>query len=152
MPHEAYIKNKNNFVCPSTILGGVYNGAPWNTYGQWLTFDPNTTFRGTGGFVIRFFTPTQYIYYNFYRIPYPSQFALMADTQIYSPGAAADGMPLYYFSRVGPCESSAVSLLHRGVANCAFVDGHVDSLTGDGCASVDIKYTLSYKKVFITRP
>jgi len=129
-----YISNKNSFVCPSSVLAGKFKSR-WQTYGMYrgrgdTYYSSNVA--SQGDFLVE--QGSAWIFFRLGRFKQPSNFVLYADTQTpLGAGTSYDGMPNANFYPASTSDnSSAVSLLHRGVASCAFVDGHAAALTRAG--------------------
>ncbi len=142
-----YISNRNVFVCPATILAGKYRDQ-WRVYGM---------YRGRGDGYYASNIPTQgdflrdngsaWIFFKLGLFKQPSRFVLYADTVTPPSGTAYDGMPLWNFYSGAVSENgAAVGLIHRDLANCAFIDGHVQALNRGGCrdTGTGIRTTVPY--------
>ncbi len=147
-PQPKYINNKNTFVCPSSALHGKFKDN-WRVYGM---------YRGRADAYYASNIPTQgdflrdngsaWIFFKLGLFKQPSRFVLYADTQTpIGAGTSFDGMPnANFYSGAASDNNSAVSLLHRGLASCAFVDGHTQALTREGCRNTGtgIRTTVPY--------
>lgn len=117
------------FVCPSAAqppnandrfrFYGIYRGRGDTYY--------NNKIATQGDFMTN--VSGAYIFYLLSKFKQPSNFILVADTQspLSVPGYAGMGNFVFYPASTSD-NSSAVSLLHGGFANTAFVDGHVAAL------------------------
>jgi len=140
---ESYLKNKNLLVCPSTTLQGQYYDI-YRTYGMYAVWADSAAagrIDSTGKFYyVNAVTPGTDTYYKINKFKSPSTFPLLADTQ-YLAGVANAGRPCWYYGPKVLAENSAVSLLHRNQANCAFVDGHVESLNYGALGGTAVQIT-----------
>jgi len=146
-PGESYLKNKNLLVCPSTSLQGRYLDF-FRTYGMYAVWTDTTAaanrIDSTGMFYkVNSTTDTCYWISKFKS---PSTFPLLADTQCLASVATFAGMPYWYYSPNGIADNAGVSLLHNNLTNCAFVDGHVETLSyaALGKTAVPIKKVVAY--------
>ena len=129
---EVYMKNQNCFVCPSTKYG-KWTGAAARTYGMYNGIHGASNYSSIsqvqGNFMISDGTG-YFVFYQLIRFKQPSKFILLADTITASNNdayKANNGQGLWFFLPTTKVEDSAVSLLHGGFANSAYIDGHVAS-------------------------
>lgn len=129
---EVYMKNPNCFICPSTKYG-KWTGAAARTYGMYNGIHGASNYSSIkgeqGNFMISDGTG-YFVFYQLLRFKQPSKFILLADTITASYGGsyeAYNGQGLWFFLPTTKVEDSAVSLLHGGFANSAYIDGHVAS-------------------------
>ncbi len=128
-PQPLYLPNRNVLVCPSTILKRFES--VWRVYGMYrhdFDDDYNAKKSKSGDFAATTGTGTQ-IFYRGQKFLAPSSFILDADTEVLQNGGTEAGKPVWFFSPTKlNAQDAAISLLHKGFANCAFVDGHVAGL------------------------
>jgi len=145
-----YLKNKNILVCPSTVLHSQYKDQ-YRVYGMYrATWDAQYSnhIPTLGDFALPDVTLGYSIFYTMKKMKRPTALPLLADTETKTSSttySAFRGMPLWYFRPTNTIEDAAVALIHRGVANLAFVDGHVEALNFNGCfdSAINIKYAVA---------
>lgn len=129
-----YMANKNSLICPSTALRGRYvnNFKTYGMYAGWFDETYSNKKASMGDFMVAL--NSSWVFYNAQKFLRPSEFVLLADTQYMMGGGSNDGAPCWYFSATRAIDTganpggAAISLLHSGFANGAFVDGHVNAL------------------------
>ncbi|MDD3154555.1 MAG: prepilin-type N-terminal cleavage/methylation domain-containing protein [Victivallaceae bacterium] len=137
-PNSSYLGDKNMLVCPTSRLQGRFENR-YFTYGM-MRFTRekypssyDTTAAKIGNFSIN--NSSWMPVYQIARIKEPSRLIMIADTAIPTTPTSAytgkTGNPYWQF-QVDYAEgdaNAAVSTLHDGAANGAYVDGHVASHT-----------------------
>ncbi len=156
IPQEVYLTGKDVLVCPSTVLLGKYRKGTrvYGMYGGNLDTNYASKCPSSGDFMET--TGASQIFYRAQRFLVPSSFILHADTEISITGSADIGQPSWAFSPTTKTSSdAAISVLHNGFANCAFVDGHADSLNKKDLrrSNTQIKLVVDHKtKILVPNP
>ncbi len=141
-----YLNNRNCLVCPSTKLAGKYLDN-YRTYGMYRGRGDayyNSIIATQGDFL--YHTASDNIFSKLQKFMRPSSFALIVDTQTpEGHGTAYDGMPNWeLYSAATTSADAAASLLHRGTASCAFIDGHADALNQSALRECGTAIRLCY--------
>ena len=148
-PKEKYITNTAIFCCPSSTVPTFKS--IWQTYGMYHVRRDSEY--SSKGFNFAVNENAGYVFYASERFPSPSRFVLFADTLCMVNQYA--GEPFYEFGSTYPSANSTyINLLHNGFANCAFVDGHVESLSPKGLrdSSTQIKASLNRQTQIVNLP
>ncbi len=118
----------NSFSCPGNSL--KVNSVS-NTYGMWKQMGIDTRGDDTG-WIFNTRTNVPPDWNNIYILPNrakaPSQTFILADTLRSSAVGTDAGSQYCIFYPGWSCYDSGVGLTHGASANCAFIDGHVESM------------------------
>jgi prepilin-type N-terminal cleavage/methylation domain-containing protein/prepilin-type processing-associated H-X9-DG protein len=136
------------FVCPSLKPGASDSDKRYRTYGIYRGRGDtyyNSNIDSQGDFMVN--ASASHIFFLLRKFKRPSEFALIADTEVPLSDATYGGMGNFVFYPASVSDyNSAVALIHAGFANTVFVDGHVASLNRGGLRNTGtaIKVTIPF--------
>ena len=147
-----YIPNDKVFICPSNA-GQLKFDSIYRTYGMY-NGRRDTAYAGktnsTGNFMIN--PHSAFLLYSINRLKRPSGIMLLADsvTTRADGGGAYLGKPYWYWSPttidMALTELGGIHMIHDNIANTAFFDGHVASMSRQSLRSTDSQVKLVYSK------